>query len=78
MLEKRRILSQKLLSACVEVDNYCRKIGVDFDDPEACLTSDIRIYCEFDGAYGSTLRVIQKTLNQQKNRLPAGGKEETA
>ena len=62
LLDKRRKLAQDLLSVCCEIDNYCEKIGVDFNDPDACLMTDVRIYCEFDGAYGSTLSVIKKTL----------------
>lgn len=62
LLDRRRRLSQQLMMACGEVDEYCKKIGVDFDDPDACLSADIRIYCEVDAAYGGTLSVIKKTL----------------
>ena len=68
MLEKRRRLSAELMQVCFELDEYCRKIGVDFQDPDACLQTDVRIYCEFDGAYNSTLSVIEKTLNGQKRQ----------
>lgn len=62
LLERRRDLSRQLMEVCNKVDDYCEKIGVDFNDPNACLLTDVRIYCEFDGAYKSTLRAIKKTL----------------
>lgn len=62
LLERRRKLSLALMSVCNQIDEYCQKIGVDFSDPDACLQSDIRIYCEFDAGYRSTLSVIEKTL----------------
>ena len=65
LLERRSRLSRELASACHAVDQYCEKIGVDFNDPDACLQTDFRIYCEIDGAYRSTLSVIQKTLDKQ-------------
>lgn len=60
LLERRMELSQKLMATCGEVDEYCRKIGVDFDDPDAALQTDVCIYCEADGAYASTLKAIKK------------------
>lgn len=62
LLERRKKLSQQLMAVCGQIDEYCEKIGVDFNDPDACLASDIRIYCETDGAYDSTLSVIENTL----------------
>lgn len=62
LLNRRRKLSGELMSVCCQIDDYCRKIGVDFEDPDACLQSDVRIYCELDGAYYCTLSVIEKTL----------------
>lgn len=67
LLERRKNLSRKLCCACYAVDEYCRKIGVDFTDPEACLQTDVRIYCESDGAYDSTLGVIKKTLGIEED-----------
>lgn len=62
LLERRRRLAMELMSVCHKVDEYCKSIGVDFNDPDACLQTDVRIYCEFDGGYDSTLSVIKKTL----------------
>lgn len=62
MLEKRSRLSRQLRNACIEVDRYCEKIGVDFNDPDAALMTDIRIYCEEDGALFSTLKAIERAL----------------
>ena len=63
LLERRRRLAQELMCACYAVDEYCKKIGVDFNDPNACSMTDIRIYCEVDGAYGDTLAAIKKALD---------------
>lgn len=65
LLERRSRLSRELAIVSSKVDRYCERIGVDFDDPDACLMTDFRIYCEADGAYHSTLGVIQKTLDKQ-------------
>lgn len=65
LLKRRSRLSQDLMQVCAEVDQYCERIGVDFSDPDACLQTDVRIYCEADGAYHSTLGVIQRTLDKQ-------------
>lgn len=62
MLEKRSRLSRQLRNVCIEVDRYCEKIGVDFNDPDAALMTDIRIYCEEDGAFFSTLKAIESAL----------------
>ena len=62
LLNKRAKLSRELNAVCTEIDHYCRDIGVDFLDPDACLQTDIRIYCETDAGYTSTLSVIKKTL----------------
>lgn len=65
LLERRKKLSLALNSVCTQIDAYCEKIGVDFSDPDACLNTDIRIYCEVDAGYGSTLSVIEKTLEKK-------------
>lgn len=62
LLERRSRLSQELMTACYAVDEYCKKIGVDLDDPDACLCTDVRIYCEVDGAYSNTLAAIKRAL----------------
>lgn len=67
LLKRRMRLSQQLMATCNEVDAYCRKIGVDFDDPDAALQMDVRIVCEADGAYASTLDLIERTLSAKEN-----------
>lgn len=67
MVKRRTNLSRKLREACIEVDNYCEKIGLDVYHPlfgDACLCSDIRIYCEEDAGERSTLEAIEKVLNE--------------
>lgn len=64
LLDKRRKLSQQLRSVCCEIDDYCERIGMDICDPENALCSDVRIYCEADGAYDCTLRAIGKALEK--------------
>ena len=66
MLERRSRLASELLSACCAVDEYCEKIGVNIYDEDACLGTDVRIYCEADGGYSATLKAIEKTLNVEK------------
>lgn len=64
LLERRRRLAAELADVNCKIYDYCEKIGMDFEtQQDACLLSDVRIYTEFDGAYGSTLEAIEKTLN---------------
>lgn len=66
MLKRRTRLSRQLRNACIEVDNYCIKIGLVCGHPlfyDACLLSDVRIYCEEDAGEISTLNAIEKVLN---------------
>lgn len=65
MLERRRNLALDLMVVNQNIFDYCEKIGMDVFDPDACLLSDVRIYCEMDGAYSATLSAIQKHLNQE-------------
>lgn len=65
LLERRRKLAGDLMCVNQDIFAYCEKIGMDVYDPDACLLSDVRIYCEFDGAYASTLEAIQNHLNQE-------------
>ena len=63
MLERRRKLAGDLMVINQKIYDYCEKIGMDVYDPDACLLSDVRIYCELDGTYASNLEAIQKHLN---------------
>lgn len=62
LLERRSRLSQELMAACNKVDRYCESIGIDIGDTDACLLTDVRIYCESDGAYNITLDAIKRAL----------------
>lgn len=62
LLAIRTKAAQNLVSACVAVDEYCAKIGVDNYDNESCTGLDIRIWCEIDGAADITLNAIKKAL----------------
>lgn len=70
MLKRRTKLSKQLRNACMDVDNYCRSIGLDADHPlfdEAALCTDIRIFCEEGAAEHVTLGAIQKVLNEKED-----------
>lgn len=72
LLERRSRLARELLSVCNQLNTYCEGIGMDvYGDPDACLGTDLRIYCEFDGAYSSTLSAIKKALG-----IPAENQQE--
>lgn len=69
LVERRAKLARQLCSISVEVDEYCKKIGLDYNHPlfdEACLCTDVRIYCEADGAKNMTLSTIEKVLAERK------------
>lgn len=65
LLERRRRLSNKLMDVNAQIDEYCSKIGVDMTDENACVGSDIKIYCETDAGCGMTLEAIKKALERQ-------------
>ena len=65
LLERRCNYARKLAEASIAVDEYCASIGINYNSPlfdEACLCTDVRIYCEFDGATNSTRKAILKQL----------------
>lgn len=66
MLQRRTKAARNLRDACVEVDNYCQSIGLDVYHPlfyNACLCSDVRIFCEEGASETTTLEAIEKVLN---------------
>lgn len=66
LVRKRTKAAAKFREACINVDNYCESIGLDIFHPlldEACLYTDIRIWCEEDHAEPNTLEAIEKVLN---------------
>ena len=68
LLKRRTKLSRQLRVVCSKIDNYCAKIGLDYNHPlfnEAALCSDVRIYCEEDAAEFTTLEIIEKVLNEE-------------
>lgn len=66
MLDRRRKLAWALMNACADVDDYCKKIGIDFDDKDdPCLLSNVMIYAEPDTAYVVTAQAILKALNRK-------------
>lgn len=68
LLRRRTKYVRKMQNASTAVDEYCESIGLDCRHPlfeEACLVSDIRIYCEVDCAEKNTLAVIEKVLNSE-------------
>ena len=71
LLQDRMDKAREFSRACGKVDEYCESIGIDpgsdlFDD--ACLYSDIRIYCETDAGYSLTLKAIEKQLERNKKK----------
>ena len=68
LIRKRTILSRQLRVVCCKIDDYCKKIGLDYSHPlfdEAVLCSDVRIYCEEDAGEKNTLEAIEKVLNDR-------------
>lgn len=66
LVRKRTIAAEKLRKYSAKVDRYCESIGLDFAHPlydDACLCTDIRIWCEEDHAEPNTLEIIEKVLN---------------
>ena len=66
LVRKRTKAAAKLRDASTAVDEYCESIGLDIFHPlfdDACLMTDIRIWCEEDHSELNTLNVIEKVLN---------------
>jgi hypothetical protein len=66
LLQRRRNLAMRLMDVCVQVDEYCKRIGVDMNDNTAAILTDVMIYCEPDVALRSTREAIQKVLDQHE------------
>lgn len=63
LLLRRKKLAEQLLEVCSEVDNYCDKIGVDMNDTNASILSDVTIYYEPWNAIDNTKNAIINALN---------------
>ena len=66
LVRKRTKAAAKFRETSQAVDDYCESIGLNvlhplFDD--ACLMTDIRIWCEEDHSEPNTLKAIEKVLN---------------
>lgn len=71
LLAMRQKYAAKLSDVSIKIDRYCASIGLDYNSPlfdDACLCTDVRIYCEFDGATNSTRRAILKQLELNEKR----------
>lgn len=62
MLIRRRNLALKLIDACVDVDEYCQKIGIPICDKDSCLCTNILIYTEPEVASDKTRTAIIRQL----------------
>lgn len=68
---KRTLLSRRLRDACSELDEYCANIGLNVHHPlfgDAALSTDVRIYCEEDAGFCSTLEAIEKVLAERSEK----------
>ena len=66
LVHKRTKAAQKLRETGIAVDEYCSSIGLDEFHPlfnDACLVTDVRIWCEEDHSESNTLEAIKKVLN---------------
>lgn len=69
LLKKRTKAARELRNAICNVDSYCEKIGLDYNHPlfsDACLCSDIRIFCEEGASEDTTRKAILKVLNEDR------------
>lgn len=65
LLEDRRKYFVKFSAVNGELSKYCNSIGLDWKSPyydDACLDSDIRIFCEMDCGNSLTKQAILKQL----------------
>lgn len=65
LLLKRKKLAEQLLEVCAEIDNYCDEIGVDMNDTDASILTDVTIYCEPWNAINNTRNAIINALNSK-------------
>ena len=66
LLRKRTRAARNFRTASYKVDEYCESIGLDLNHPlfnDACLVTDIRIWCEEGASESATLKIIEKVLN---------------
>ena len=63
---KRTKAARNFRAASYKVDEYCESIGLDLNHPlydDACLCTDVRIWCEEDHSEPNILESIEKVLN---------------
>ena len=71
MLERRTRYARELRNAICDLDNWCESIGLGTQHPkyeDACLCSDIRIFCEEGAGEAITLAAIKEVLSERKNK----------
>lgn len=64
-LKLRTKYSKKLRNQCTIIDDYARKLDC-INEQDGCFITDIRIYCEEDGAEDATRDCLLRALNKTK------------
>lgn len=64
LLRIRTEAAQKFLTACTDIDVFCKELGMDVFNPEFCLGMDFRIWGETDGCYQVTLDAITTHIKE--------------
>lgn len=65
LLLRRRKLASSLIDVCCELDQYCKRIGVDAADADTCICGHVMIYTEPRTAYRLTKEAIEEKLGIQ-------------
>lgn len=65
LLLRRRKLASSLMDVCCELDQYCKRIGVNTADADTCTCGHVMIYTEPRAAYRLTKRAIEEKLGVQ-------------
>lgn len=70
-LKDRTKYMQKAMSAGNVIDDYANKIGLNENHPDfedACLYSDVRIYCEVGCSEEITRKALMKVLSEKRRQ----------
>lgn len=67
LLLRRRRLASSLMDVCCDLDEYCKRIGVDVADADACVCGHVMIYTEPSAAYRLTKGAIEEKLGVQQS-----------
>lgn len=68
LISRRQKLAESLQTVSFELDQYCKRIGIDIYDDDYCLGTHEMIYLEPKTAASRTIKAIKSQLQNNENK----------